>query len=308
MRKIIALAAVLLLSMSCLFALQGLVTWTWFENDPNVEYFRYQLDGEEEDKWTVVDWSVNEVTLILDITEVHELHLQQSYDGENWSESSIVESEVFAEDAFDSPSEEDVSLEEDAQTEEVTEEVESPSSEEPSAEAQEQVPEETAEQPAAPEEPKYLPIKALDYGIGYLNAIPDGTEPRTLGLFVSYTRTFKAVSVFDVGLKANAAFYSSADIFYGFSSAKLVGYANVLALASVRIENCDIYLGFGPDFGYNLVNDQAIRGGLSAELGIRYHRFKNLNLGLAFSDHQYLFPTGEAVNRFDVRIFFGSSF
>ena len=92
------------------------------------------------------------------------------------------------------------------------------------------------------------------------------------------------------------------------SETRLLGYANVLALASVRIENSDIYLGLGADLGYNLINDASIKGGISAELGIRFHRFKNLSLGLAFADHQYLFPIGEAENRFDVRVFMSSSF
>ena len=121
MRKLIVLAILLLFSMGAIFALTGLVTWTWFENDQDVEFFRYQVDGEDDSEWTVVDWSVNEVTILLDISVLHELHLQQSYDGENWSESSIVESEVFTEDDFKEP-EEDLFFEDELSEETAAEE------------------------------------------------------------------------------------------------------------------------------------------------------------------------------------------
>lgn len=303
MRKLIVLAILLLFSMGALFALTGLVTWTWFENDPNVEYFRYQIDGEDEANWTVVDWSVNEVTLLLDITVMHELHLQQSYDGENWSESSIVESEVFTEDDFKEPEEEELLIEDEVEPEDQGETVEFP---EETPEVVEEPVEEVAE---VPEEPKYLPVRALDYGFGYLNSIPDSAGPKSVGVFVAYSRTFvKAKEYFDIGFKANAAMYTSKQLFTDSSATRLTSYVNALALFTAMVGNSDIYFGFGPDLGFNLINDKQFRVGVSMELGVRYHRSSKISIGFALTDHQYLFPTDKMTNRFDVRIFMSSVF
>ncbi len=310
MRKLLVLVILSLICLSGLFALNGLVTWTWFENDPAVEYFRYQVDGEDEANWTVVDWSVNEVTILLDISVPHELHLQQSYDGENWSESSIVESEVFTDADFQQPSEEELWTEE--PVEEPTEEgsQEMPAEEaQPQEETQEQQEAEKAETPATPEAPKYLPVRAFDYGIGYLNAIPNSAGPKTIGVFVAYTRTFlKVKDVFDLGFKANASMYSSLDIFNDFSSTRLISYVNVLATATALVGNSDIYLSIGPDVGFNLINDETFKLGLCAEFGVRFHRSPKFSLGFALADHYYLFPTDGRTNRFDVRIFMSSVF
>ena len=304
MRKLLVLVILSLVCLSGLFALNGLVTWTWFENDPAVEYFRYQVDGEDEANWTVVDWSVNEVTILLDISVPHELHLQQSYDGENWSESSIVESEVFTEADFQQPSEEEPWIEEP-----VEEEVQEMPAEEaqPQIESQEQPVVEEA--PVVPEVPKYIPVKAFDYGLGYLNAIPNSEGPKTAGVFVAYTRTFlKVKDVFDLGFKANAAMYSSINIFKDFSSARLISYVNVLATATTLVGNSDIYLSIGPDVGFNLINDETFKLGLCAEFGVRFHRSPKFSLGFALADHYYLFPTDGRINRFDVRLFMSSVF
>ena len=307
MRKLIVLAILLLFSMGAIFALTGLVTWTWFENDPEVEYFRYQVDGEDDSEWTVVDWSVNEVTILLDISVLHELHLQQSYDGENWSESSIVESEVFTDDDFKEP-EEDLFFEDELSEETAAEEtVDFTEEEVPLETAQNEQPEpELAE---FPEEPKYLPVKALDYGFGYLNSLPDSAGPKSLGVFVAYSRTFvKAREYFDIGFKANAAMYTSKQLFTDASATRLTSYVNALALVTTMVGNSDIYLGFGPDLGFNLINDKAFRVGISLELGIRYHRSEKISFGLAFADHHYLFPTDKVANRFDMRVFMSSAF
>ncbi len=310
MRKLIVLAVLALFCLSGLFALNGLVTWTWFENDPNVEYFRYQVDGEEEDKWTVVDWSVNEVTILLDITVLHELHLQQSYDGENWSESSVVVSEVFTEDAFDQSTEEDLLLEDGTEDSTGSETLDFTEQKQEEVQQPEEEPEETVEEvEAVPEVPKYLPVRALDYGIGYLNSIPDNAGPKTMGLFVAYTRTFvKVRDIFDVGLKANVSLYSSFDVFTQIQSTKLISYANVLATVTTLVGNSDIYFSFGPDVGLDLESLDSPKVGVSAELGIRYHRSPKFSLGLAIADHHYFLPAGDATNRFDLRVFMSSVF
>ncbi len=66
------------------------ITWDWFVSDPDVQYFRYQLNGEEEEGWTVVGADVASYTSdTLDGSVSHALYLQQSYDGEVWSESAV---------------------------------------------------------------------------------------------------------------------------------------------------------------------------------------------------------------------------
>ena len=48
MKKLLFIAILLFVSVVGLFALDGIVTWTWYENDPDVEFYRYQVDGEED--------------------------------------------------------------------------------------------------------------------------------------------------------------------------------------------------------------------------------------------------------------------
>ncbi len=88
--KFIALLAALVLLPAVLFAVPVVVTWEWLLEDPMVTTFRYQIDGEDADKWTVVDSSVTSYTERgLDGTLAHTLYLQQSYDGVNFSGSAI---------------------------------------------------------------------------------------------------------------------------------------------------------------------------------------------------------------------------
>ena len=73
-----------------LFAVPVVVTWEWLLEDPMVTTFRYQVNGEDDDKWTVVDSSVTSHTERgLDGTLAHTLYLQQSYDGIHFSDSAI---------------------------------------------------------------------------------------------------------------------------------------------------------------------------------------------------------------------------
>lgn len=67
------------------------ITWEWDKNDEQVVAYRYQVDGEKSDNWTVVDASVLEYTVgPLEKMQTHYLFLQQSYDGINWSNSSVL--------------------------------------------------------------------------------------------------------------------------------------------------------------------------------------------------------------------------
>lgn len=292
MRKLLV-CLIMLVSVMALFALSGKVTWTWFENDPDVEFYRYQADGEDDANWTVVDKNVNEVTLILDVSKVHVLYLQQSYDGVSWSESSMVESEVFT--SFDAPEPEAEVLDEELFDEPEPAEVQQRAEDTPAAEA-----EQAESESGQVAEEKYVPLRALDYGIGYMNSIPDSAEPKTLGLFASYSRSFKDVGVFRIGLKANASLYSSVRQW------RLSSYVNVLAMASAVVGNSDIYIAFGPDLGFTMIKDSDFRAGLSVEMGIRYHRTPRLAFGLSVADHYYLLPAQKDSNRFDLRVFMSS--
>jgi len=88
--KFIALLTALVLLPAVLFAVPVVVTWEWLLEDPMVTTFRYQVDGEADDKWNVVDSSVTSYTERgLDGALAHTLYLQQSYDGVNFSGSAI---------------------------------------------------------------------------------------------------------------------------------------------------------------------------------------------------------------------------
>ena len=59
--------------------------WKWSSDDENIKYYRWQLDGEDDNGWTVVDSSVTTIHLLADNNSV--LYIQASYDGARWSES-----------------------------------------------------------------------------------------------------------------------------------------------------------------------------------------------------------------------------
>lgn len=88
-KRALLLAAVLFAMTLPLFAVSVTVEWNWVQNDSDVRYFRYQVDGEAEDGWTVVDSSVTNYTAKgLDGSQSYTLYLQQSYDGVYWSQSA----------------------------------------------------------------------------------------------------------------------------------------------------------------------------------------------------------------------------
>jgi len=71
-----------------LFAGEISIMWEWEKADEDVVAFRYQMDAQEADGWTVVDSSVTSYSIgPVDDTVAYSLYLQQSYDGETWSES-----------------------------------------------------------------------------------------------------------------------------------------------------------------------------------------------------------------------------
>jgi len=299
MKKLLLCLALALISMASLFAVQAYVTWTWYENDSDVQFYRFQLDAQEDDGWTIVGNDVNEITLLLDVSQAHSLYLQQSYDGQIWSESSVVESEIFTD--FGSNNEEAVVEEESLQPEEVQ-----PEAEPAKSVAAEELSEEKAEETSEPE--KKTPSRAFEYGLGYLNTIPDSKGPKTAGAFVSYSMPFKEAEVFKIGFKANLAVFASKELFSHFSELSVLSYVNVLAMGVLPLGDGELYLAFGPDAGFNLFSEYSYRIGLSMELGVRYHSSEKTSFGLAVADHQYLFPSDKVENRFDFRVFMGTVF
>ena len=101
---------VLILGISVLgLGAEEAVRWTWNSQDGKISWFRYQLNAQEEDGWTVVDASVTSVVLpVQDMVQslsqsvaedsavgegnaaqdvVLTLYVQSSYDGVLWSQS-----------------------------------------------------------------------------------------------------------------------------------------------------------------------------------------------------------------------------
>ncbi len=96
-RALIAAALLILLAVP-VFAATVSVEWQWVKNDPAVQYFRYQVDAQNENSWIVVPANVTSYTRSgLDGSRSYTLYLQQSYDGVHWSSSSSVSSEPLPE-------------------------------------------------------------------------------------------------------------------------------------------------------------------------------------------------------------------
>lgn len=84
--KRLALLGLILLSV--LFSLNSsTLKWSWSSQDADIRYYRYQLNGEEDGLWTVVDSSVNSA-LVESTQEDNVFYLQASSDGVTWSLSS----------------------------------------------------------------------------------------------------------------------------------------------------------------------------------------------------------------------------
>ncbi len=90
-KRIIIFLLFLVCAVSPLLAEPSMVaTWTWKHEDPDIAYYRYQLDGEDEEKWIVVPGSVHSYSEKgLDAYTEYTLYLQCSYDGVIWSESAV---------------------------------------------------------------------------------------------------------------------------------------------------------------------------------------------------------------------------
>jgi hypothetical protein len=89
--RIVIMAFIMLATSAFLFAQEVSITWNWSASQDGISAFRYQMDAEEENAWTVVDVSVTEYeTGPVDATVPHVLYVQQSFDGENWSASGSI--------------------------------------------------------------------------------------------------------------------------------------------------------------------------------------------------------------------------
>lgn len=303
MKKVLLAVIVLLISAFALYAAEADVTWVWFENDPNVQFYRYQIDGEEDDNWTVVNFLVNEVTVTLDVSVLHTLYLQQSYDGIHWSASSFTESEVYPE--FEG--EEENFFDDDFFFDEPEPEAVEIPEEEDDVVFEATVIEDDVVLPEVEVE-TYKSLRFLDIGLGYMNSIPDADGPKTVGLNIAYSQTFMKAGSFDIGLKADVGAYTSRN--WAFNT-----YANIMALATVKVGNCDLYGAIGPDvsFSFSKADDEkSILAGLALELGVRYHRFEKISIGFAVTDHQYLFSLPKIglgiANRLELKASLGMSF
>ena len=290
MKRIASVLFLVLFSLSFAAARQGIVTWMWFENDPMVRFYRYQVDGEDEDGWTVVDWSVTEAAIELDVSVVHTLYLQQSYDGIVWSPSSCTESEAYPD--------------EEAQPQE-PEEYENQEflTEEAEAAVEEQTAGEEIQEVAEPLVSKYKALSQLDLGVGYMDYLPDTAGPKTLGLSAAYSRTFVKFGVFDVGAKAGVSLYTTKDLVFDSPQTRMYLQMNVLGLVSAAVEKCDIHLAFGPELCLVFGRDGRKMAGISAEIGVRYHRTEKLAFGAVLSDHVYLFRPASRCNMMDLRLY-----
>ena len=82
LKRLALILLILCVALSAVAADQ--VIWTW-GCEESVNYFRYQLNVQDPEGWTVVDGNVTSVQLETKGGDV--LYVQSSYDGETWSES-----------------------------------------------------------------------------------------------------------------------------------------------------------------------------------------------------------------------------
>lgn len=86
MKKVVVTLSIVILSLPFLFA--DTMSWKWRGNDEEVNYYRYRVDDMD---WKTVGKESYEVRYDLDSSIPHTFLIQQSYDGENWSETALNE-------------------------------------------------------------------------------------------------------------------------------------------------------------------------------------------------------------------------
>lgn len=88
-RKLIFAALLLIMLPLSLFADEYIAFWSWTNDDPGITAYRYQLNSQDPDGWTVVGPEVTQYSYAIeDPSQDITLYVQASYDGVNWSGSS----------------------------------------------------------------------------------------------------------------------------------------------------------------------------------------------------------------------------
>lgn len=309
MKRASILFVLLLVVVAGVFALDANVTWSWSQNDPDVKFFRYQLDGEDEGSWIVVYADVLTASFDIDVSVEHTLYLQQSYDGANWSASSHTVSAAIEEDA--------VSTEEAAVVEpaaDVTvEESSQPVDEQPSEEGEEasvevvddaKQPEDSdsdaampaAEvpavvEPAAKASKVYTsPKSRIDLGVVYGNAIPFDTEKHSVGASLGYTFLFGKSGSFGFGAKAQVSAYTDFNELKDIKNATIWGSADLMLVADYSASWGDIYLGVGGELVAPVTALKSYKVGVVAQLGTRIRLGNVFGFGIEATGSYYLYP------------------
>lgn len=322
MKRASIVIALLLVVVAGAFALDATVTWSWSQNDPDVKYFRYQLDGEEDAKWTVVGADVLNASFDIDVSVEHTLYLQQSYDGANWSASShtvsaAVEEETVQADVVETSEPAEAPAE---NVEPIAEPVVEPASEstEPAETAPENnsddvQPEVSAEEPVVQEEvvaetpaeeaPAVYPARSrIDLGVVYGNKIPFDKDNHLVGASLGYTFLFGRTGSFGFGAKAQFAAYTGLDTFKDLknvSAANFNGTLDVLLVADYATSWANFYLGVGGEVSAPFTALKSYTAGVVAQLGARIRLGNVVGLGLEVADCYSLYPEaakGNAVN------------
>lgn len=340
MKRASILIALLLVVVAGAFALDATVTWSWSQNDPDVKYFRYQLDGEEEGKWTVVDADVLSASYDIDVSVEHILYLQQSYDGANWSASSHTVSAAVEDETLQAAA---------AEVPETTEQAEAPVEDaepasepvanpvvEPAAEASETAPETKDEevQPEAPVEepavqeapvaevsaeeapktaPAVYPAKSrIDLGAVYGNTIPFDANAHRVGASLGYTFLFGRTGSFGFGAKIQAAAYTGLDTFKDLKNISIEafkGTLDVMLVADYAASSwMDLYLGVGGEVSAPLSALESYTAGVAAQLGARFRLGNVFGFGLEVTDCYYLYPEAAKGNSINAKAYLSFEF
>ena len=93
--KKISISILILIFVSSLLS-AGTISWKWRSNDSDVKFYRYRMDNSD---WNIVGSESFEVRYDVDTSVPHSFEIQQSYDGDNWSDSGIKEYVPFVEEA-----------------------------------------------------------------------------------------------------------------------------------------------------------------------------------------------------------------
>lgn len=323
--------SVMLLAAAAVFAAQEMsVTWEWLLDDPEVNYHRYQLDGMDENNWTVVPGDVSVyVAEGLDPYKSYTLYLQRSYDGINWSETAEATAEALLETAELTPvvEEEPVVVEEPVVEEVVVEEP---------------VEEVVAVEPVsakAPSESRFTFSMLFSGGVltpvNYNNQFdPDWNV--SAGLAFDFANIITANDNVGFGLRVNLAgdFYAQYESFFDngftgffkdFFNPENYTYgasASMLLTTDARVGIVDFTLGLGG--GYGIVTDHSIVDGSCVQnikigdkyiygrpfgealLGMRFYCGDVFSIGLE-GTYRVMIPDYKS-NRVDGRVVLGFSF